>query len=70
MRNVQILSTGSYVPERVVTNAEVDARGGERFIGVVLQNDVGVRAVAQIAKGALIRLLDIDAGKGAAPDVG
>jgi 3-oxoacyl-[acyl-carrier-protein] synthase-3 len=25
MRNVQILSTGSYVPERVVTNAEVDA---------------------------------------------
>ena len=29
MRNVQILSTGSYVPERVVTNAEVDAMMGE-----------------------------------------
>jgi 3-oxoacyl-[acyl-carrier-protein] synthase-3 len=28
MRNVQILSTGSYVPERVVTNAEVDALMG------------------------------------------
>src|SRR5512144_713507 len=28
-RNVQILSTGSYVPERVVTNAEVDALMGE-----------------------------------------
>ena len=42
MRNVQILSTGSYVPERVVTNAEVDAMMGESTSEWLLAN-VGIK---------------------------
>ena len=41
-RNVQILSTGSYVPERVVTNEEVDALLGERTSDWLIAN-VGIR---------------------------
>jgi 3-oxoacyl-[acyl-carrier-protein] synthase-3 len=41
-RNVQILSTGSYVPERVVTNAEVDALMGESTDEWLLTN-VGIK---------------------------
>ena len=41
-RNVQILSTGSYVPERVVTNAEVDALLGESTNEWLIKN-VGIR---------------------------
>ncbi len=41
-RNAQILSTGSYVPERVVTNAEVDALMGESTSEWLLAN-VGIR---------------------------
>jgi 3-oxoacyl-[acyl-carrier-protein] synthase-3 len=41
-RNVQILSTGSYVPERVVTNAEVDALMGESTDEWLIAN-VGIR---------------------------
>src|SRR5512144_1947840 len=41
-RNVQILSTGSYVPERVVTNAEVDALMGESTSEWLVAN-VGIR---------------------------
>lgn len=41
-RNVQILSTGSYVPERVVTNEEVDALMGESTNEWLLAN-VGIR---------------------------
>jgi len=41
-RNAQILSTGSYVPERVVTNAEVDALIGESTNEWLLAN-VGIR---------------------------
>ena len=41
-RNVQILSTGSYVPERVVTNEEID-----QLLGVStsewLENNVGIK---------------------------
>lgn len=39
---VQILSTGSYVPERVVTNAEIDGWLGERTDAWV-QANVGIR---------------------------
>jgi 3-oxoacyl-[acyl-carrier-protein] synthase-3 len=39
---VQILSTGSYVPERVVTNAEVDALMGASTSEWLIQN-VGIR---------------------------
>jgi len=42
MRNIQILSTGSYVPERVVTNAEVDAMMGESTSEWLLAN-VGIK---------------------------
>lgn len=41
-RNVQILSTGSYVPERVVTNAEVDALLNESTNEWLVAN-VGIR---------------------------
>src|SRR5512139_4140911 len=41
-RNVQILGTGSYVPERVVTNAEVDSLIGETT-GEWLIANVGIR---------------------------
>lgn len=42
MRYANILSTGSYVPDRVVTNAEVDALIGESTSEWLLQN-VGIR---------------------------
>src|SRR5512143_1812782 len=41
-RNAQILSTGSYVPARVVTNAEVDALIGESTNEWLIAN-VGIR---------------------------
>ncbi len=41
-RNPQILSTGSYVPERIVTNSEVDALLGESTNAWLLAN-VGIR---------------------------
>jgi len=41
-RNAQILSTGSYVPERVVTNAEVDALMGESTNDWLIENG-GIR---------------------------
>ncbi|MFT3894472.1 MAG: ketoacyl-ACP synthase III [Anaerolineales bacterium] len=41
-RNVQILSTGSYVPERIVTNAEVDALLGESTSEWLVTN-VGIK---------------------------
>ncbi len=42
MRNAQILSTGSYVPERVVTNAEIDEILGEPTSDWLIEN-VGIR---------------------------
>ena len=41
-RNIQILSTGSYVPERIVTNDEVDALLGESTSEWLIAN-VGIR---------------------------
>jgi 3-oxoacyl-[acyl-carrier-protein] synthase-3 len=41
-RNVKILATGSHVPERVVTNAEVDALLGESTNEWLIEN-VGIR---------------------------
>jgi len=41
-RNAQILSTGSYVPQRVVTNAEVDVLIGESTSQWLIDN-VGIR---------------------------
>lgn len=42
MRHAQILSTGSYVPERVVTNAEIDEMLGENTSDWLIEN-VGIR---------------------------
>ncbi|MGB9775601.1 MAG: 3-oxoacyl-ACP synthase III family protein [Anaerolineae bacterium] len=42
MRHAQILSTGSYVPERVVTNAEMDEILGEPTSDWLIEN-VGIR---------------------------
>jgi 3-oxoacyl-[acyl-carrier-protein] synthase-3 len=42
MRSARILSTGSYVPERVVTNAEFDALLGEPVSDWLVEN-VGIR---------------------------
>lgn len=42
MRHAQILSTGSYVPERVVTNAEIDEILGELTSDWLIEN-VGIR---------------------------
>jgi 3-oxoacyl-[acyl-carrier-protein] synthase-3 len=42
IRHPQILATGSYVPERVVTNAEVDALMGEATDQWLIEN-VGIR---------------------------
>jgi 3-oxoacyl-[acyl-carrier-protein] synthase III len=42
MRHAQILSTGSYVPERVVTNAEIDEILGEPTSDWLIEN-VGIR---------------------------
>ena len=41
-RHAQIISTGSYVPERVVTNAEIDEILGESTSEWLLEN-VGIR---------------------------
>ncbi|MGC3999904.1 MAG: ketoacyl-ACP synthase III [Anaeromyxobacter sp.] len=42
MRYAQILATGRYVPERVITNAELEARLGEP-VDQWLQENVGIR---------------------------
>ena len=42
MRHARLLSTGSYVPERVVTNVEVDALIGEPTSEWLIAN-VGIR---------------------------
>jgi 3-oxoacyl-[acyl-carrier-protein] synthase III len=42
MRYAQILSTGRYVPERVMTNAELDALFPERDIDGWLRANVGI----------------------------
>ncbi len=42
MRHAQILSTGSYVPDRVVTNAEIDEILGESTSDWLIEN-VGIR---------------------------
>lgn len=41
-RYAQIISTGSYVPERVVTNAEMDELLGEETSDWLIQN-VGIK---------------------------
>jgi len=75
-RNIQILSTGSYVPERIVTNAEVDALLGESTdewlvanVGILerrwmasdqVTSDLIVEASKKAMEGAGISALDLD----------
>jgi 3-oxoacyl-[acyl-carrier-protein] synthase-3 len=62
MRNVQILSTGSYVPERVVTNAEVDAMLGEST-GEWLLANVGIKERRWMAPEQVTSDLIVEASK-------
>ena len=61
-RNVQILSTGSYVPERVVTNAEVDALMGESTNDWLIAN-VGIRERRWMAPDQVTSDLIVEASK-------
>lgn len=61
-RNAQILSTGSYVPERVVTNAEVDALIGESTNEWLLEN-VGIRERHWMAPGQTTSDLIVEASR-------
>lgn len=62
MRNVQILSTGSYVPERIVTNAEVDALLGESTDEWLIAN-VGIRERRWMAPDQVTSDLIVEASK-------
>ena len=61
-RHIKILATGSYVPERVVTNAEVDALLGESTSEWLLQN-VGIRERHWMAPGETTSDLVTEASK-------
>ncbi|MBK6644229.1 MAG: ketoacyl-ACP synthase III [Anaerolineales bacterium] len=62
MRNVQILSTGSYVPDRVVTNAEVDAMMGEST-SEWLEANVGIKERRWMAPEQVTSDLIVEASK-------
>ncbi|NTU55483.1 MAG: ketoacyl-ACP synthase III, partial [Anaerolineales bacterium] len=62
MRNVQILSTGGYVPERVVTNAEVDALMGEATSEWLIAN-VGIKERRWMAPDQVTSDLIVEASK-------
>ena len=68
-RNVQILSTGSYVPERVVTNAEVDEMMGESTNEWLLAN-VGIRERRWMAHDQVTSDLIVEASKKALDHAG
>ncbi len=61
-RNVQILSTGSYVPERIVINAEVDALMGESTSQWLIAN-VGIRERRWMAPEQTTSDLIVEASK-------
>lgn len=61
-RHPQIISTGSYVPERVVTNAEVDALLGESTDQWLIEN-VGIRERRWMAPDQVTSDLIVEASK-------
>ncbi len=73
MRYAQILSTGSYVPDRVITNAEMDAILGEPVDQWLIEN-VGIRERRVMADDQTTSDLIVEASKkaldraGIAPD--
>lgn len=64
MPHPQILSTGSYVPERVVTNAEMDVLLGEPTSDWLIKN-VGIRERRWMTEGQTTSDLVVNAGKAA-----
>lgn len=69
MRNVNILSTGSYVPERVVTNAEVDALMGEST-SEWLEANVGIKQRRWMAPDQVTSDLIVEASRKALDHAG
>ena len=61
-KHAQILATGSYVPERVVTNAEVDALIGESTDSWLVAN-VGIRERRWMAPEQVTSDLIVEASK-------
>lgn len=61
-RNPQILSTGSYVPKRVITNAEVDSLMGESTSEWLLAN-VGIKERRWMAPDQVTSDLIVEASK-------
>jgi len=68
-RHPQILSTGSYVPERVVTNAEVDALMGESTSKWLLAN-VGIKERRWMAPDQVTSDLIVEASQKALAQAG
>jgi 3-oxoacyl-[acyl-carrier-protein] synthase-3 len=62
MTHPQILATGSYVPDRVVTNAEVDALLGEATSDWLIEN-VGIRARRWMSAGQTTSDLIVEASR-------
>ena len=61
-RHVQILSTGSYVPERVVTNQEIDQLLGEST-SEWLENNVGIKERRWMVEGQVTSDLVVEASR-------
>jgi len=61
-RSPQILATGSYVPERVITNAQLDAMMGESTSDWLIAN-VGIRERRWMAPGQVTSDLVVGASK-------
>ena len=68
-RIAQILSTGSYVPERVVTNAEIDAILGEATSDWLVAN-VGIRERRWMAPEQMTSDLIVEASRRALDKAG
>src|SRR5690242_14082947 len=68
-RNAQILSTGSYVPERIVSNAEVDELIGESTSQWLIEN-VGIHERHWMASEQVTSDLIVEASKKALDRVG
>ncbi|MCB1777653.1 MAG: ketoacyl-ACP synthase III [Candidatus Competibacteraceae bacterium] len=62
MRNAQILSTGSYVPDRVVTNADFAARFGDKVDDWLVEN-VGIRERRYLHEDQVTSDLAVAAGR-------
>lgn len=69
MRYAQIISTGSYVPERVMTNAELDHLLGER-VGEWLVQNVGIRERRIMADDQVTSDLAVNAARAALAKAG